>query len=32
MDAPVYPPPSLELSNKRQKLAPETEKAVKRET
>jgi AhpD family alkylhydroperoxidase len=27
MDAPVYPPPSHELSNKRQKLASETEKA-----
>ena len=25
MDPAVYPPPSLELSNNRQKLAPETE-------
>ena len=29
MDAPVYPPPSHELSNKRQKLASETEKAFR---
>lgn len=29
MDAPVYPPPSLELSNKRQKLASETEKTFR---
>ena len=27
MDAPVYPPPSHELSDKRHKLASETEKA-----
>ena len=29
MDPTVYPPPSLELSTKRQKLAPETEKAFR---
>ena len=29
MDSPVYPPPSLELSTERQKLAPETEKAFR---
>ena len=29
MDAPVYPPPRHELSNKRQKLASETEKAFR---
>ena len=29
MDATVYPPPSHELSDKRQKLAPETEKAFR---
>ena len=29
MDAPVYPPPKQELSDKRQKLASETEKAFR---
>jgi AhpD family alkylhydroperoxidase len=29
MDPLVYPPPSLELSNKRQKLAPDNEKAFR---